>query len=199
MANVFVNLAVPAGVGAGAAADVSGMGALKTLILAGPFRGAVMLEASEDGTTFGQVRTFSQPGVYTVDAAANFMRLSINSLGKVGGVPLVPVTADLGAEGRTLVTAQLDVPDVNGAGAALDTSAHGPRHTFILSGFSSFGGSLRVEGSPDGTNWAQLTRTFSDSGVYTIDAIVSQMRVVAEGFLGAVPAVTVAVVSEDPA
>jgi hypothetical protein len=199
MANVFINLPVPAGIGSGAPADVSGMGVVKTLILSGPFRGAVVLEASEDGLTFGEVRTFTQPGVYDVLAAANTMRLTINSLGRVNGALLVPVTADLGAEVRTLVTAQLDVPAVNGAGAALDTSLHGPRHTFILSGSAPFGGSLRVEGSPDGTNWAPLTRTFTDSDVYTIGATVSQMRVVAEGFPGAVPAVTVAVVSEEPA
>jgi hypothetical protein len=75
--SLFAALPVPPGDGYGAAVDVSALGLYKTAHVAGPFRGNVQIEVSEDGNTFwSQIGFgFSNPGQQSQVVAAKFARV----------------------------------------------------------------------------------------------------------------------------
>lgn len=76
----FAALPMPAGNGAGAAVDVSALGAYCTFITAGAFLGAtITIEASEDGVSYAPVVTFANyGGQQSAVVTANFMRVLVS-------------------------------------------------------------------------------------------------------------------------
>lgn len=198
MANVFAVLPVPAGVGVGAAVSVATMAVQKTLIIsADTFDGALIIEASQDAVNFAQLASLGGgSGVITLDALAVELRCRIN---RIAPGASVPTSIDIGAVVTTNQSGAIPVPAVDGPGGIFDSSAHGPIHTFIVTGPASFaGGLIRVEGSGDGVNFSTLSKSFTEPGVLTVaPRIVSDMRVVAQGFGSVPPAITVGLVSSD--
>lgn len=87
LCTIAVSLPVPVGNGVGAAVDVSGLGLLKTIIVAGTFNASVGIEISENGTDFVDLTRFSQPDRENLDGVARFVRVSVS--GYVNGVPIV--------------------------------------------------------------------------------------------------------------
>ncbi|HLU38117.1 MAG TPA: hypothetical protein VK081_01955, partial [Planctomycetota bacterium] len=86
----FAALPMPAGNGAGAAVDVSALGAYCTFITAGSFLGAtITVEASEDGVSYAPVVTFANyGGQQSAVVTANFMRVAVS-----GRKAIIPFTA----------------------------------------------------------------------------------------------------------
>lgn len=91
----FASLAVPVGNGAGAQTDVSALGLFKSVQVAAPFRGSVIIEVSEDGLTeWGQVMAFQTPGIQSQIIAAKFMRVVRVGVPVISaGLPVVNVGA----------------------------------------------------------------------------------------------------------
>jgi len=83
-----------AGAGAGAALDVSSMGAFKTIVCSGAFGGDIIIQLSEDGIDFVDVATLTKPDFVNVNATASQMRI-FRSNGN--GSPLPHVIASEGS------------------------------------------------------------------------------------------------------
>ena len=128
MSNTFFDLPIPPGVGVGAPVDVSAIGVNKTLIISGAFTAGVVIEASEDGTNFAQVKSYGTPGAFLMPVVANALRVRVTNL-PVNG--LLPTAIGVGGEDRTVLSGQLDISAVDGAGTPLDSSAFGPVQSFI--------------------------------------------------------------------
>ena len=180
MANLFVNLPIPAGNGVGAVVDVSALGGGKTVTIQGVFTGVVTLEYSEDaGATFAQLATFAAGAKRTFTVVAQFMRVRRAGVGAVPGTPNVDVGSDSGGQDF----ASLPVPAANGVGASVDTSALGTLNTAVVGG--TFTGVVIVEISEDGIDWAQCFH-FTAGGGQTKSFIAQFMRVRRQN-VGAVP------------
>ena len=75
MANIFLNLPMPVGDGAGASVDTSAMGKEKSIVIGGLFAGAfVSVEASTDGVEFKQVSSFQAAGKEVIEVAVLLVR-----------------------------------------------------------------------------------------------------------------------------
>ncbi len=172
MGNVFVNLAVPAGVGVGAGSSVATMGPEKTVTVQGPFGGAVIIELSMDGSTWAQVETFTQPGKKIINFPASEIR--VRRSGAVSGTPNVDVAAnDNGASFATLVS-----PATDGVGAAVDVSTLGTFNAVTVLG--AFSGAVVIEISEDNTDWAQCM-VFTAQGIQAKNFTAQFMRVRKKG------------------
>ena len=159
MANTFLNLPAPAGNGAGAAVDVSSMGALKSIVVQGVWpkpqkTPTVNIEMNNaavatDGS-WAPVCTFYGTGIQTVQIAARWMRARVSNY-NAGAAPAVNV----GGVDDGSVFAELIAPAGNGLGAAVDISALPALKTLQIGG--RFSGSIILELSEDagGTRWAQ--------------------------------------------
>lgn len=162
MANIFIPLTIPAGNGAGAAVDVSTMGALKTILLSGtgwnvpgvrpPTVNIEMNNSPGPTGSWAPVATLRQNGqVVTVNNAARWMRVRVSGFqgGTVTGVN-VGGTDD----GSTFVN--LPVTAGNGVGAPVDVSAMGTFKTPQIS--DAFGGAVIIELSEDagGVDFGQV-------------------------------------------
>ena len=196
MANSFVNLPVPGAVGVGAAADVSALGALKTLIVGGAFNAGVVIEASHDGVNFAQVRTISGPGAHPLPVVATHLRVRVTNIGSNGGVP---TRIDVGAETRVVAAAELDLPAGDGAGDALDASALGPVQSFIVCAAGAWRGQVAIEASGDGVNWAPYVKTRSAPDVLTREGATAYLRAVCSGGASNIDGLVLGIVAEDPA
>lgn len=111
----FAQLTVPVGNGQGAGVDVSSLGLYKTVQVAGAFRGALLVEVSEDGgATYSQAFPFANPGGKSQVIAADFMRVTRNGVPTIApGQPEVWVGAsDPGGGGGGSLDVQLDGVDV---------------------------------------------------------------------------------------
>lgn len=111
---LFATLIAPTGSGTGAAVDVSALGLFKTVQVSKPFRGAVIIEASNDGgTTWAQEMAFNNQGAQNSVLSADFLRVVRNGVPVINpGLPVINVGAcDLGGGGGV---AGIDVLD-NGA------------------------------------------------------------------------------------
>lgn len=112
-----LQLTVPVGNGVGAGVDTTSLPLFKTVQIAGPFRGTINIEVSEDsGTSYSQAFSFSGlSGQQTQVIAADFMRVS-----RVGVPPIDPglpeiwvsATAPTGGGGGGALDVQLDGVDV---------------------------------------------------------------------------------------
>jgi hypothetical protein len=94
-----LTLDVPTTNGAGASSDISGMPALKTLVVANAFGGSLSVEISDDDTNWSPFAFFTNPGIFTQEVFAAFMRVVRANVGFDPGVPVVAVAAagDAGA------------------------------------------------------------------------------------------------------
>lgn len=98
----FANLPVTAGNGSGAGVDVSALGLFKTVHVGAQFRGATIIEVSNDGgASWSQEMAFNNPGQRSAIFAADFMRVTRSGVPIVApGLPVVNVGAcDLGGGG----------------------------------------------------------------------------------------------------
>lgn len=161
MANDFVTLTAPVGNGAGAAVDVSALGALKTAISQGvwppPLRTpTVTIEinnaaVSTDGTWAPICPSFRGTGVRQFTCAAKWMRVRVSGLQAGGAAPSVKV----GANDDGCVFVNLPVPAANGVGAPVDVHALPQLYTLVVG--DRFSGSIVLEISEDtaGVKWSE--------------------------------------------
>lgn len=90
----FATLTVPATDGLGPAVDISGLGLFKTIQIGDRFRGNVSVEFSEDGVTYGEFASFSNPGYHNALAVARFARVRRNGVPQVApGTPVCNIGA----------------------------------------------------------------------------------------------------------
>jgi hypothetical protein len=166
MANLFVNLPLPAMNGPGAAVDTSGMGIPKTIVIAGDFQGAtITVEASTDGgATFAAVPsgTFADGDHELVtNVVADHMRVNVRN--RKASLPF-SANIDVGATDNGAQFAVLTLPALNGPGPSINVSALGYEWSFIAGG--SFPGStITVEVSEDGTSFAPLLQFAGQGGL----------------------------------
>lgn len=151
MANIFVNIPVPAGNGSGAPVDMTAFGGSKTISVAGPFVAAINFEISNElvPTKWAPAATFLQPGGQNLNLACHWMRATVTNF--KSGVPV----ANVGGTDDGALFASLPVPAGNGVGAAVDVSALGLFKTVTVGG--PFRGNVQLEVSEDGiTKWSQI-------------------------------------------
>lgn len=176
MANIFVNIPVPAANGAGAAVDMSAFGLSKTISVTGSFVASVTLEISNEAvpTSWAPLVTFNRPDGITIDAACIWMRARVQ--GFRSGAPV----CDVGGEDTGTTVANLPAPPTNGVGVAIDVSLLGPLKTVTVG--SSYQGNVQLEVSEDGiTNWSQIGLGFPNPGQQSQSFIAHFMRVVRGG------------------
>jgi len=91
----FASLPIPAGNGTGTAVDTSSLGLFKSVQIGNAFRGTLLIEESEDGTTaWGTVMSFSQPGLKSSEFTAHWMRVRrAGAPGVNPGTPICSVAA----------------------------------------------------------------------------------------------------------
>jgi hypothetical protein len=175
MPSIFLNLPAPVGNGAGAAVDVSAMGAVKTIVCGGNARATITVEINNaalatDGS-FAPVASFQNTGQITLRVAARWMRVRVSGYNPyIGGTPEV----DVGSTDSGTQFASLPVPTGNGVGAAVDVSALGPFSTVQVG--NEFRGTLIVEVSEDGVDWGQPF-SFQTPGQQSQVVIAAWMRV----------------------
>lgn len=182
MGNLFVNLSLPAGDGAGASVDVSTMGRDKSIVVGGSFEGAtIAIEVSTDGgTVFKPICLFSQAGKKVLPTAAEFMR--VNVLGRSAS----PFSAnvDVGANDSGMLSLALPVPAVDGPGAPIDVSTLGNFTTYVAGG-SFVGTTISIEISEDGVSYSPCGASFSGQGGVQNKCVVANfMRTFVRGRAG---------------
>ena len=164
MANLFLNIPVPAANGAGAPVDVSAMAKTKSLVCGGGFQATVNVEYSEDAAGVGpwaQLATFQQSGNLTIDVAAHWMRAKVTDY--KGGAPNLDVGSSDDGSVFALLTAN---------GASVDISALPLLKTAVApAGFAGI-----VEISEDGVSWAQIF-AFQNGGGITRSVVGQFARV----------------------
>lgn len=174
--NLFVNIPVPAANGSGAAVDVSGIGATKTISVAGPFDAAVTIEYTNEAapTSWAPLVTFNNPDGGTFDFVAHWIRATVR--GYKSGTP----QCDLGGSDLGAAFASLPVTVGNGAGAAVDVSGLGTFKTVTVGG--AYRGNVQIEISEDGiTAWSQIGLGFPTPGAQSQSVIAHWMRAVRSG------------------
>jgi hypothetical protein len=169
MANLFTNLAVPAGDGVGASVDTRAYGRKRTITIQGNFVATLTIEFSQDNTNFFPLMSFTNAGRKTVDIAAAYMR--VRRSGTVGGTANVDVGSD--DSGGEYVA--LPVPANDGAGAAVDVLAFGTFNTVVASG--TFTGTITIEISEDNTVWAQKMSFNGPVSWASMEFVARYMRV----------------------
>jgi hypothetical protein len=170
MANIFTNLAVPAGDGVGAGSDTSAMGRKRTITVQNAFTGIVTIEFSNEaiGGPYAQAITFYAPGKKTIDIAAQFMRVRRAAAG--GVAPNVDVSSN--DNGGQFI--DLPAPAGDGVGAAVNVSAFGTFNTIAVLG--TWEGVVTIEISEDNASWAQCA-TLQNPGYVSAEFIAQFMRV----------------------
>lgn len=182
MPNLFLNLPLPAGNGAGAMVDTSALGRDRTITVQGSFtdpvtgRGpSITVQASVDGgVTFFAVPegTFDSAAKKTVPVAAQFMRTFVQ-----GFDPLIPLAAnvDVASDDIGGRFAVLQVPAAAGVGATVDVSAFGTYNTVIVAG--DFSGGLHIDISEDGIDFVECFTFARTGGLRSKDFVAQFMRV----------------------
>ncbi len=171
MAYLQFNLPATAGDGAGAAVDVSTMGALKTIVVSNII-GAVNIEFSNEigaPTKYASAVTFYRGGSQTISIAAKWMRVRVSGY-QSGGAPNV----DVGGTDDGATFANLAVTAGDGTAAATATSTVGVYKTVQVGG--PFRGTVVVEVSEDNVAWAEQM-TFFAPGAQTLTFAAAFMRV----------------------
>ena len=186
MANIFLNLPLPALNGAGAAVDVSAQGGTKTIICDGTFPGAtIVIEASVDGgVTYGTVMVLQTGSTEkTIGVAAQFMRLNVS--GRKTTVPFA-ADVDVAADDSGAQFASLPMPALNGPGAQVDVSAYPSFYTFIVSG-AMVGAAVSIEVSEDGSGWGSCAQFSGSAGLQSKTVTAKFMRANVSGRKATVP------------
>lgn len=173
MGNLYVNLPVPTGNGVGAAVDMSGFGAFKTIQMNGSWSlpnrpSTITIEMNNDAAhagTWAPVCTFfgsAGPGqVQIVTNAAKWFRVRISNY-RGGADPVV----QLGGTDDGSVFAAIPATAADGTGAAVDISDMPALKTLQIG--NTFTGTCILETSEDaaGVNWAQVA-AFQAPGQHT--------------------------------
>jgi hypothetical protein len=162
MANLFFNLPVPAGNGAGAGVDVSQLGQTRTITVGGSFLGTVHVEGSAEGVggPWAPITSFATVAdEFIVNIAAPFMRVRRSGVPGVGAPGLPNV--DVAGNDNGCLFADLPPPPVNGIGASVDVSNLGTFKTVYCLG--TWAGTVNIEFSEDGVGWSQIT-SFTNPG-----------------------------------
>ena len=172
MPNAFLNLPVPAANGAGAAVDVSVMGATKTIIVGGVFEGAVGIEYATDAAPAAwaplpEAVFNSNPGRVTIDLAARWMRATMT------GYKSGAANADVGAPNTGAEFIDFVVPAV-GDSAPVDISGMPTLKTVVVGG--PFTGSINLQVSEDGVDYSTVM-SFQQPGGQTAKVVGQFARV----------------------
>jgi hypothetical protein len=193
VANLYFDLPVPLADGAGASVNTAAMGRIKTVSYRGDISGGVEVQVSADNVRFRTIHTFSQPGKVTLSVGAIWMRALVSNFGR-GTV----ANMDVASNDNGVVAAGLPVVAGNGTGAPVDVSALGTFNTILCSG--TFTGSVVIEASTDGVNYADAASFGPVGGVVTLNVVAQFMRVRRSGVGGTpgTPVVSVIAVN-DPA
>lgn len=110
----IANLPVTPGDGAGPAVSTTALGTYKSITVGDKFTGVVNIQVSEDGISdWGDVMSFSQPGVQSALIAAEFMRAK-RSGSKGGATPVVNVggTNDMGTGNDEIPTPPFEIEQI---------------------------------------------------------------------------------------
>jgi hypothetical protein len=182
MANLFLNIPVPAANGSGVPVDLSSSGYSKTISVTGSFAAAVTIEISNEvaPTKWAPLITFNRPDGITMDVACRWVRATV--AGYQSGAP----SCDIGSTDDGTLFASLPATPSNGIGAAVDVSGLPLFKTATIGG--PFSGSVQLEVSVDGiTDWSQLGFGFQNPGQQTQTVAARFMRVVRAGVNPATP------------
>jgi hypothetical protein len=189
VANIFLNLPVPAGDGSGAAVDVSTQGSLKTIVV-GVTPGAsgegmrctlnVELScaavAPVNDDEWSPVATFQQDlgGDLTVTVACKWMRVRRSGSKTPNGTP----SCKVGSTGDGALVGNLPATAGDGSGASLNVSTFGPWKTVSVG--SAFRGNVNIEVSEDGVFFAPQF-SFINGGQQSGAFMADFMRVTRDG------------------
>ncbi len=176
MANIFVNIPVPAGNGSGAPVDMAAFGLSKTISTSGQFVATVNIEISNEliPTKWAPVATFNNPDGLVVEVACKWMRATV--YGYRSGIP----TCDVGGTDDGTLIASIPATAGDGNGPSVDISALGVFKTITVGG--QFRGNVQIEISTDGiTRWSQVGFGFGNPGQQSQVVAVKHMRVVRSG------------------
>lgn len=183
MANVFLNLPVPAADGSGASVDTSSLGATRTIAIAGDLVGAVTVEISPDNATWRPLYTFGELGKRTFTVCAPWMRCTVSNY-RSGSA-----NCDVGGQDDGVQTLQPVAPAGNGSGAALDISALGTVNTVLVTGV--YTGNVLLEFSQDNTDWVPLCSFGASGGSRTISFVAQFLRVTRQSVNAGAPGLPV--------
>lgn len=181
MANLFIDLPVPAGNGVGASVDVSVLGKVKTISVEGtgfnpaqPFQASLTVEYSVDGgVTFVALHTFTRPGKRSFELAAQFMRVRVSAFTVGAGL-----NCDVGSNDNGASFVGLPMPAGDGTGAPVDVSALGTWNTIVcVPGAPPYSGSILVEVSEDGVDWNECVGFQGAAKGESLDVVAQFMRV----------------------
>lgn len=176
MANLFVNIPVPAANGSGAPVAMGAFGLVKTVSVTGPFVAAVTIEISNElaPTKWAPLQTFNNADGFTYEVACRWMRATVANY--KSGAP----ACDVGGTDDGTLFASLPVTAGDGVGAAVDVSLLGLFKTVTVGG--PFGGNVQLEVSVDGiTRWSQIGLGFPNAGQQSTTVSAKFMRVVRAG------------------
>lgn len=182
MANIFINLLMPAGDGPGPSEDTSKMGWEKSFIVHGEFPGAsIAIEVSTDnGASWGTRYIFTAAGKKVLSIASELMRVRVS--GRTSSAPFTAAIS-VGANDNGALFASLPLPvGVIGPGPSVDVTALGDLTTVICEGDFP-GSSIAVEASEDGgVNYFACGSTFfSQGGLRNKEVIATHMRTLVKG------------------
>lgn len=91
---LFATPVAPAADGVGAAVNISALPVFQTVQCGGTFRGNVVLELSEDGVTWGEFYSFSNPGYESKLIIAQFARIRRTGVPTIApGLPTISIGA----------------------------------------------------------------------------------------------------------
>jgi len=176
MANLFINIPVPAGNGSGAPVAMGAFGLVKTVSVTGPFIASVTIEISNElaPTMWAPLQTFNNADGFTYEVACRWMRATV--VNYKSGAP----ACDVGGTDDGTLFASLPAPAGNGVGAAIDVSLLGLFKTVTVNG--PFNGNVQIEVSEDGiTRWSQIGLGFPNAGQQSTTVAAKFMRVVRAG------------------
>jgi len=174
MANLYLNIPVPASNGSGAPVNISALGYSKLFSLVGVFAATINIEISNDGVTWVAIASMTTANDVKRLFAAVFVRATVT--GVAGGVVL-----SVGSDNPGTDVTILPVPAGNGTGAPVDVSAFGLQKTLIYDG--GMEASLNVEISQDGVTFSQAASfTGRTPASAPVCGAVKFMRVAVGGF-----------------
>lgn len=165
MSNIFLNIPVPAN-GPGAAVDTSMMGATKTFVVGGGFKGSLTLEFAVDvaGTLWAPVPNGSfvgNPGRVTIDLATHWVRANTTSYSGAANVDVGAPDINNTAKFTQLTAAPVDISEFPAFKTVVATKGN-------------------VEISEDGVSWSQVF-SFNKQGSESATIIGQFARLVGGG------------------
>lgn len=178
MANVFVDLPVPIGNGAGASVAVDTMGEVKTVTYRGNLFASVQVQASADGVNWHTVHTFGattqsagdQTLKQRLNLGARFMRAFVSNF-RAG----TAANMDVGSNDNGSQIASPVAPAGNGSGASLSVATLGTFNSVYVSG--AFSGAVILEVSDDGIDWVPCLSFNRNGGVKSKEFVAQFVRV----------------------